>query len=572
MKILGICHDVFICSACVVVDGMVVSAIAEERLDRRKLSRGFPTLAVQRCLAESGLSLAEIDEVAVAWNPAIEMETTPAGYLSGRRSRVEHMVQVPSQLAQLLGTTAADSLVIGTSFRDCPPVSFVNHYDAHIGAGFFLSPYEHSAVVVMDGRGERQTCLLAMGDGVQVEPLEEVRFPHSLGLFYGAITQYLGFVPDSDEWKVMALAAYAEAENEYLEDLGRLVRLTERGTFELSLEYFEFYNQFDQRMFSDKLVERFGEPRRPGTDITPAHEKLAAAAQRVFEDTTAALLRRLRDRTGAKQVSLTGGCFMNSVFNGKVPELTGFDEAFVSSCPDDSGTSVGAALYVHALRTKERVLDHGGHSFWGPGYSDEQCLAAARRYGIPNAEVVADPADSAAGDLVDGRIVGWFQGRMEFGQRALGNRSILLDPRRGDGRQVVNSAVKFREGFRPFAPAVLAERVADYFTCGPGTRVPYMEKVLPFREARRPEVPAVVHVDGTGRLQTVDPTTVPRFHRLVQAFEARTGVPMVLNTSFNLNGEPIVCSPEDALRTFYTCGLDTLYLGNVRITKGRFSA
>jgi carbamoyltransferase len=567
LKVLGICHDVFICSACVVVDGVVVSAIPEERLDRRKLSRGFPVLAVQRCLEESGLTLAEMDEIAVAWNPAIEMETTPAGYLTGRRSRVEHMVQVPSQLARLLGTSAADALAITTSFRDCPPISFVNHYDSHIGAGFFLSPFEHSAIVVMDGRGERQTCLLAVGDGVEVEPLSEVRFPHSLGLFYGAITQYLGFQPDSDEWKVMALAAYADPDNEYLEDLGRAVRVSDRGTFELSLDYFEFYNQFDRRMFSDKLVERFGPPRQPGNEITPTHEKMAAAAQRVFEDATGALLRNLRERTGTDRVVLTGGCFMNSVFNGKAPELTGFDEMFVPSCPDDSGTSVGAALYVHAQRTKERVLDHGGHNFWGPGYSDDQCLGVVRRYGIPNAEVVADPSEAAAADLVSGRIVGWFQGRMEFGQRALGNRSILLDPRRGDGKQVMNSAIKFREGFRPFAPAVLAERVADYFACGPGTRVPFMEKVVPFREDKRGEVPAVVHVDGTGRVQTVESGTVPRFHRLIQAYEARTGVPMVLNTSFNLNGEPIVCSPEDALRTFYTCAMDTLYLGNVRITK-----
>ncbi len=567
MKILGICHDVFICSACVVVDGVVTSAIAEERLDRRKLSRVFPGMAIRRCLEESGLALGDIDEIAVAWNPAIELETTAAGYLSGRRSRVEHMVQVPAQLARLLDGVAADRLTISSSFRGMPPVSFVNHYDAHIGAGHFLSPYQGSAVLVMDGRAEKQTCLLAEADGVDIEVLEEVRFPHSLGLFYGAMTQYLGFTPDSDEWKVMALASYADGHNEYLDDLSKLVRVSDRGTFELSLEYFEFFNQWDPRMFSDKLVERFGPPRPKGSEITGEHEKLAAATQRVFENVTAQVLRRLRERTRVPYLTVSGGCFMNGVFNGKARELTGFEEVFVSSCPDDSGTSVGAALYLHGQRSGERTLDVPGHNFWGPAYSDDECLAVARRYRLPNVEVVDDPSSAAADDLVAGRILGWFQGRMEFGQRALGNRSILLDPRRPDGKDVVNSAIKFREGFRPFAPAILADRVADYFACDPGTRVPFMEKVLPFRPEKRSEVPSVVHADGTGRVQTVTPTSSPRFYALLQAFDARTGVPVVLNTSFNLNGEPIVCAPEDAIRSFYTCALDVLYLGNVRITK-----
>ncbi len=567
MKILGICHDVFICSACVVVDGTVTAAVAEERLDRRKLSRVFPGMAIRRCLEESGLGLADIDEIAVAWNPGLEMETTPPGYLTGRRSRVEHLVQVPTQLARLFGVVASPALTIGSSFEGLPPVTFVNHYDAHIGAGHFLSPFERSAVLVMDGRAEKQTCLLAEVEGVEIETLEEVRFPHSLGLFYGAITQFLGFTPDSDEWKVMALASYADGDNEYLDDMRRLVRVSDRATFELDLGYFEFFNQWDRRMYSDKLVERFGPPRERGSELLPAHEKMAAAAQQVFEDVTAEILRRLRERTGARHLTVSGGCFMNGVFNGKASSLTGFEDVFVSSCPDDSGTSVGAALYLHAQRTGERHLDAPDHNFWGPGYTDEECLAVARRYRVPNAEVVDDPAAAAADDLVAGRIVGWFQGRMEFGQRALGNRSILLDPRRPDGKDVVNSAIKFREGFRPFAPAILAERVADYFSCPPETRVPFMEKVLPFRPDRRDEVPAVVHVDGTGRLQTVDPGSSPRFFALVKAFEARTGVPLVLNTSFNLNGEPIVCAPDDAIRTFYTCALDVLYLGNVRIDK-----
>jgi len=567
MNILGVCHDVYICSACVVVDGAVVSAIPEERLDRRKQSRGFPTLAVQRCLAESGLTFRDIDEIAVAWNPAIEMETPPPGYLGGRRSRIEHMAQVPSEFARLLGAKAEPSLTISNGFVDCPPITFIDHYDAHIGASWLLSPYEESAILVMDGRGEKHTCLLAQGNGVHVERIEEVLFPHSLGLFYGAVTQFLGFRPDSDEWKVMALAAYASSDNDQTELLRELVEFGDDGTFELDLRYFEFFNFWDRRMYSDKFVRRFGPPRMPGDELTAAHEQLAAATQAVFEHVLSAICHRLHERTGHDRLAVSGGCFMNSVFNGKIPGATPFKEVFVGSCPDDSGTSVGAALYLHAQRTKQRISEVPSHTYWGPGYTDEEGLAAAHRYGLPNATSVPDPSVSAAEDLVNGRIVGWFQGRMEFGQRALGNRSILLDPRRPDGRDVVNSAVKFREGFRPFAPAILAHRVADYFECPPGTEVRFMEKVLPFRPEREQEVPAVVHVDGSGRLQTVDESSSPRFYRLIKEFERLTGVPLVLNSSFNLNGEPIVCSPEDAIRTFYTCALDVLYLGNVRIDK-----
>ena len=568
MKILGICHDVYMCSACVVLDGRVVSAICEERLDRRKQSRVFPTLAIRHCLGEAGLAFDDLDEIAVAWNPGIEMETPPAGSLTGRRSRIEHLYQVPSQLATMMGLKADTSLTISNSFVDCPPITFIDHYDAHIGASFFLGPHEQSAILVMDGRGENQTCLLAEGTGVEVRRIEEVRFPHSLGLFYGAVTQFLGFAPDSDEWKVMALASYVDGENEFTDDFRRLVRMNADGTFEIGLDYFEFFNIFDRRMYSDKFVRRFGAPRQAGGELTERHQMLAAATQLVFEETVGTVLTRLHERTGLDSVSVSGGCFMNSVFNGKITAETPFREVYVPSCPDDSGTSVGAALYLHAQRTKERLTDLPPHSYWGPEYSDDECLSAATRYRLPNVSVVDDPSVMAAKDLASGRIVGWFQGRMEFGQRALGNRSILLDPRRPDGKDVVNAAVKFREGFRPFAPAILTEFVADWFECDPGTRVPYMEKVISFRPERRAIVPSVVHIDGTGRLQTVDAaSSSARYVALVREFHGLTGIPLVLNTSFNLNGEPIVCTPDDAIRTFYSCGLDVLYLGNARIAK-----
>ncbi|AKT37586.1 carbamoyltransferase family protein [Chondromyces crocatus] len=569
MKILGICHDVLICSAAVVVDGRVTAAIPEERLDRQKQSRVFPRLAIQRCLEMSGLKLTDIDEIAVAWNPAIDMETIPSGYLNARRWRTEHLSQVPARFMQLLGTKAEEAFTVQGGARDCPPITYLNHYHAHLGNALMVCPHEETAVLVMDGRAEKQTSLLGVARGASFETLCEVNFPHSLGLFYGTITQFLGFTPDSDEWKVMALAAFAEEDNELIEPLRRLIQVNEDGSFELALEYFAFYNFFERRMYSERFVQRFGAPRARNAPLTQRDYKLAAAMQCVFEETMTSIATILHRRTGLDRLAVSGGCFMNSVFNGKITQVTPFKECFLSSCPDDSGTSIGAALFLHAQRTANASAPREvvRHSYWGPSFSDEACLEAARRYRLPNVEVVSDPSTRAAEDLANGRILGWFQGAMEFGQRALGNRSILLDPRREDGKAVVNAAVKFRESFRPFAPAILAERVADWFECSPETRVPFMERVLMFRPERRAHVPAVTHADGSGRLQTVEHDVSPRFHALISAFEQRTGVPIVLNTSFNLNGEPIVCAPEDAIRTFYTCALDVLYLGNVRIAK-----
>jgi len=567
MNVLGICHDVLTCAAALVSDGKVVSAIPEERLDRVKHSRVFPSLAIQRCLEMGGLTLSHVDEISVAWNPGIELETIPSGYLSARRWRTEHLMQVPARFMQLLGSSATEEMMIKGAAQGCPPITFVNHYDAHVGNAFFASPFDEAGILVLDGRAEKQTSLLAIGRGTRIERLSEVLFPHSLGLFYGTITQLLGFKPDGDEWKVMALASYASGANEYYPILKQLITIADDGSFEMALDHFEYYNFFDRRMYSDKLVKKLGPARNKTEPLTERHEKIAAAMQRVFEESVTDILRRLHARTGLDQLAVAGGCFMNSVYNGKIEEQTPFKDVFIGSSPDDSGTAVGAALWLAAQRSGKRAPEPVHHNYWGPEYTDVQCLDVARRFRITSAQVVDDPSARAAKDLVDGKIIAWFQGRMEFGQRALGNRSILLDPRRKDGKDVVNAAIKFREGFRPFAPAILLEKTHEWFECAPGTKVPFMERVLRFRPEKRELVPAVVHVDGSGRLQTVDRDSASRYRALIEAFDKLTGVPVVLNTSFNLNGEPIVCSPEDALRTFYTCALEVLYLGNVRITK-----
>jgi carbamoyltransferase len=567
LKILGVCHDVFICSACVVEDGQVVVAIPEERLDRIKQSHVFPKLAIQECLRVAGLKLSDIDEIAVAWQPMIDAETTPSGYTAARRWRTEHLMQVPTRLLQLAAGSAGPTSTQSDLWDGAPPVTYVDHYWSHVGNAVVLSPYDTCAVAVLDGRAERKTGMLAVARGTQFEVLETTNFPHSLGLLYGAVTQFLGFKPDSDEWKVMALASYADSDNEYLAPMRSLVRVDERGGFRVALEFFEYYNFWDRRMYSDRFVEAFGPPRRRDDEITGRHQRIAAALQRAFEESMSAILTRLHQRTGLDRLVLTGGCAMNSVFNGRITELTPFRECFITSCPDDSGTSVGAALYLHAQRSGRRPAEAALHNSWGLEYSDAECLRVANGFKLPGTRVVDDPSLAAAEDLAAGRLVGWLQGRSEFGQRALGNRSILADPRNPHAKDLVNAAVKYRESFRPFAPAILAEHVDAWFLCPPGSRVPFMEKVFRFRPERALQVPAVVHEDGTGRLQTVDEHAHPRYRRLIEHFHDKTGVPIVLNTSFNLNGEPMVLSPADAVRTFYSCGLDVLYLGNVRVAK-----
>jgi carbamoyltransferase len=555
-----------ICSAALIEDGRVVAAIPEERLDRNKCSRVFPARAIQACLDQAGVTMADVDEIAVAWNPGIDAETTPSGWVNARRWRAEHFSQIPIRFLQSQGKRAADTISMQTLWSDAPPITYVDHYLSHFGNAYYLSPYDACAVAILDGRAERKTGMLGRARGTELEILQETNFPHSLGLLYGAVTQFLGFRPDSDEWKVMALASYAEADNEYLEPMRRLVEVQRDGGFSVDLSYVAYYNYWDRRMYDDRFVETFGPPRTRAEPLTQRHEHIAAALQQVFEETMAKILTRLHERSGADRLVVSGGCFMNSVFNGKITELTPFKEVFITSCPDDSGTSIGAALYLHGLRTGEHRPRVMTHNYWGPNYSDDECRAVADRFKL-SGEKVADPGKSAAGDLVAGKLVGWFQGPAEFGQRALGGRSILADPRRGDAKVLVNAAVKYRESFRPFAPAILAEKVAEWFECEPGAQVPFMERVYQFRSEKRDVVPAVAHVDGSGRLQTVDAHANPRYYRLISSFEELTGVPIVLNTSFNLNGEPIVCTPEDAVRTFYSCGLDVVYLGDIRISK-----
>lgn len=568
MQVLGIAHDLWISSAALVRDGEVVAAACEERFNRQKKYRGFPSAAVDYCLRAGKTRLEALDAVVAGWNPLWHLEAVHGRFSGTARWRAEYLYALPNYLLSKAASFPAGP--VEERFGDLDvPILHIDHQLAHAANAFYLSPYDEAAVFTADGRGERQTTFWGRAGDGGIAALGSVQYPHSLGLFYGLVTQYLGFRPDSDEWKVMALAAYESgADTRYYTVLRDLVRTQPDGTFRLDLSMcgYDQPDVYGGRFYTPDFEAVIGlPPRRPDEPLTLAHRQLAWAGQRVFEETMTAALTTLHARTGLDRVVLGGGCMMNSVYNGRITSQTPFHEAFVSSCPDDSGISVGAALWGYHHRAAAPQRPAHTHNYWGPAFADEveQTLI---RYGLPF-ERLDDAPRRAATLLAEGRLLGWFQGAMEFGQRALGNRSILADPRRADAKDRVNLAVKYREPFRPFAPSILAERTADYFhTEGTGC-VPFMERVYAFRAEKAALVPAVVHNDDTGRLQTVERAVNPRYYDLIAHFETLTGIPLVLNTSFNLNGEPIVCTPTDAIRTFYSCGLEVLILEDYLIQK-----
>lgn len=568
MLTLGLAHDLFISSAAVVRDGQVVAAIAEERLNRQKQYKGFPALALQECLRMASAELGDVDKVAVGWNPTRHLDFPQHRFSNNARMRGEYLYAVPNMLLSSDAQLASGEWVEQRMPGLAAPITYIDHQLAHAANAFQLSGYDRAAVFSADGRGERDTCYWGVADETGYRQMGGVYFPHSLGLFYGAITQFLGYKPDSDEWKVMALAAFAEDGGDYYRKLKPLIQVnSDSGVFRVDQTYLGFAVPEAQggKLFTEDFIELMGPPRERDEEFTARHYQIAHAMQRVFEESMAQILTAVHRQTGEPRLAAAGGCLMNSVYNGKIVDTTPFAECFISSCPDDSGISIGAALWAHqSLVGEVRPIEHR-HNYWGPDYDDE-IRTTLDKYKLPYRRL-EDAPRAAAELLAGGKLIGWYQGAMEFGQRALGNRSILADPRSVATKDKVNAAVKYRESFRPFAPAILADRVNDYFDCPPGERVRFMERVFRFQPAAAEAVPAVVHADGTGRLQTVEADTNPRFHALITEFEALTGVPLVLNTSFNLNGEPIVCTPTDAVRTFFSCGLDALILGNFVVSK-----
>jgi carbamoyltransferase len=570
MYILGINAYHGDVSAALLRDGEVVVAVEEERFRRVKHWAGFPTEAIRKCLEVGGISSDAVEHVAISRDPRAHllrkglyaMRSRPSARLIADRIRNRRKFRD-------VGKPLADAL--GVSTRDLPALHYVEHHPTHLASCFLVSPFDDAAVCAIDGFGDFVSTSMAIGRGNRIDVLDRVYFPHSLGMLYTAVTQYLGFPNYGDEFKVMGLAPYGEPEQ--VDQLRKLVELKPGGTFELRLPYFRHWNEgfemeWDEgypkigNVFSPELEHLLGPARRPDGPLEPWHENLAHSLQVVYEEAAFHVLNGLWERTKNPRLCLAGGCAMNSVANGKIRASTPFEELYIQPAAGDNGTALGAALHVwHQELGHPRgfVMEHG---YLGTAYPDVDVAALIStghskngEYSVATYDTDEELCREVARLLAGGNVVGWYQGRMEWGARALGNRSILADPRRADMRELINTKIKFREKFRPFAPAVLVEALDDYFV--DAVPDPFMLQVYPVREEKRAVIPAVTHVDGSGRLQTVSEAGNPRFHRLIGEFEKLTGVPILLNTSFNEN-EPIVDTPQQALDCFFRTRMDVI--------------
>jgi carbamoyltransferase len=548
-------------AATLLCDGEVVAAVEEERFSRRKHHVGFPFHAVEYCLGEAGIKIGEVEHVAHYWKPWILGHKALQAAKSLAISRAMFQARVDRGVRQVsdsyLGMFRYPRLIREHYGPSDFKFHFLEHHPCHAASAFYVSPFDRAAILTMDGTGEATTTMMATGRGTELRPLKRIKLPHSLGQFYSAITNFLGFdMFAGDEWKVMGLAAYGTPR--YYDFLSRRV-LTLDGDdgFQVDVRVLD-HHLAKTYQFSDEAVRALGPPRHPDEELTDRHQDIAASAQRVLEDVVLHLLRALHRRTGEENLCLAGGVAFNSVMNGRIVKESPFRRVFIQPVAGDAGCSLGAAyLAYHGVLGHPRRYQMR-HASFGPSFTSEECAAELQAADL---EFETLPEDQLLGRVADiiagGGIVGWFHGRAEFGPRALGNRSFLADPRRSDMRQLLNDKVKLREWFRPLAPSMLEEAAETIF--GRPHVDPFMITVLEVAEDQRERIPAVVHIDGTARPQTVSREANPRYWKLIREFEKRTGVPMLLNTSFNVQ-EPIVCTPRDAVRTFGAAGFDALVL------------
>jgi carbamoyltransferase len=564
-------------AAALVRDGVLVAAAEEERFRRRKHWAGFPSHAIAWCLGEAGLALADVDHVAINQDSR-----------ANRRRKIGYLLTTPPSLALVRERLrnrrrrAALPELFAKAFpgaRLRATLHHIEHHLAHLSSAFHVSPFQQAAVVSVDGFGDFASAAWGVGQGSRITIAGRVLFPHSLGIFYQALTQYLGFPHYGDEYKVMGLAPYGAPA--HMREMREIVRL--RNGFELDLQYFRHHREpiayqwtsgppeFGD-LFAPALEALLGPRRRPHEPLLDRHRDIARSVQAMYEEAFFHLIAPLARSAGLADIALAGGCAMNSVANGKIRRVTAFRRVYVAPAAGDAGGAVGAAFAVWHAQGGARtfVMDH---AYWGPQFPPEAlaALLAAQHGEIAGAgctvENIPDEAElcrRTALAIADGKVTGWFQGRMEWGPRALGNRSIVCDPRRADMKELLNAKIKRRESFRPFAPSILREAVPDWFETD--ADVPFMMQVFRIRPGKRQEIPAVTHVDGTGRLQTVTWVGNPRYARLIQSFRDITGVPMVLNTSFNEN-EPVVCRPEEAIDCFLRTRMDVLVLGDTLIAR-----
>ena len=564
MHVLGISCFYHDAAAALVRDGQLVAAAEEERFSRRKHDFGWPANAIAYCLREGGVTINDIDHVVFYEKPILKFERILSCYVSTwPLSYIAFAKALPLWLKDRLWLKDFIRKQLGTE-RD---ILFAEHHVSHAASAFLVSPFEEATILTLDGVGEWTTTTMGWGRGRELQLTREIRFPHSLGLFYSAITAYLGFEVNDAEWKVMGLAPYGKPTQ--VEKCRELIRTRPDGSFALNMRYFS-HHYSAQRMFNRRFEHLFGQPARvPESELSEFHQDVAHSGQQVFEEVAVNLARAAHELHPSDNLCLAGGCALNTVANWKIMERTGFKRLFVQPAAGDSGGAVGAAFYIYNTVLGQPRAFTLRDVYLGPAFGEAEMEAALRAAGtklrwekLPRAELLR----RTAAVLRDDKVVGWFQGRMEFGPRALGNRSILANPMNPEMKKIVNSKIKFREYFRPFAPAVLREHADEYFEMN-GQESPFMLLVPPVRTEKRTVIPAVTHTDGTGRVQTVTPESNALFYELIRQFAALTGVPVLLNTSFNVRGEPIVCTPPDAVNCFLNTGLDHLVMGDMLASK-----
>jgi len=557
-------------SACTLIkDGEVRGVYEEERFNREKHTWRFPRLAIEEALKQEGITIADIDHFTFFWQPLREIYEN-AGHVLRYFPRSLNLFLAPSGSEELgFLTRIFSQRFIGRRLRRAfdlpaaPDFHFVEHHLAHAASAFYGSPFEEAAILTIDGRGESTSTMFSRGRGNRLEKLREIKVPHSLGHLYAAVTDHLGFRPFFDEWKVMGMSAYGK--DSYVQAFSDLVQLLDDGTYRLNLDFFRFHTHGQRAWLSEKFTRVFGPRRNYRDPYDQRHFDLAFALQAVVEKVGVHLARGLQQLTGSDYLCLTGGVALNCLMNKRILEETGFKDYFIQPIANDAGTSLGSAWY-HYHHILDRTRIHRLSSVYlGPEYSNQQIEDVLKKKNVSYYRSDRVAAE-AARFIAAGKIVGWFQGRMEAGPRALGNRSITVDPTDGDMKERLNSRVKKREFFRPFAPSVLEEKAADYFALPKGKDSPHMILIGDVREDKQDLIPAVTHADRTARVHTVSRASNPRYWELIAEFEKIKGVPVLLNTSFNEN-EPIVCTPENAVDCFMRTEFDVLAIGDFIVQK-----
>lgn len=572
MYILGINAYHGGASACLIQDGKLIAAVEEERFNRTKYWAGFPVQAIRYVLSAAGITPHDLDHIGISRDPKANL--LQAALFAFRQRPSLDLVRDRLQNTMKVGTLKSEfakHMGVGDVKAE---YHNVEHHRAHMASAFFVSPFPDAAILSVDGAGDFVTTMWGTGYDNKLDVKDEINFPHSLGIFYTAVSQWLGFPKYGDEGKVMGLAPYGKPV--YLDLMRKLVRVQRDGTFELDLDYFVHHAEgagmsWDGgeptigTLFSSKLVDALGAPRQPRAEVTQMHMDVAHSLQAMLEEAEFALVNRLHKQTGQHVLCMAGGVALNSVFNGKVLPQTAFEDIYIHPAAGDAGTALGVCYYIY-----HQVLNHPRtyvmhDAYTGPGYSNDAIRAELDRYNLKYVQLDEDQLVKRAAEIVaNGNVMGWFQGRMEWGPRALGSRSIIADPRRDDMKDILNARIKHREKFRPFAPSILLEATGDYFDqMYPD---PFMIKVYNVLPEKHKEIPAVTHVDGTGRLQTVQKEHAPLYWSLINAFGELTGTPVVLNTSFNEN-EPIVQSPAEAIDCFARTHMDALAIGNYLTVK-----